>query len=84
MAGKSVRTKPETHAKLQALARGSGDSLPELLEKAVEAYRRKQFLAERNRAYETLKCDPGTWARELKEREEWDCTLLDGVDDHES
>jgi hypothetical protein len=84
MASETVRVKPETHAKLRALARGTGDSLPELLDKAVEAYRRKQFLTECNRAYEALKSDPKAWAEELKEREEWDCTLLDGLDDDES
>jgi predicted transcriptional regulator len=75
----TVRIKPETHAKLRELAGRTGETLPELLEKAVEAFRRKQFLVECNRAYQALKSDPKAWAEELKERETWEATLLDGL-----
>jgi hypothetical protein len=79
----TVRIKPETHAKLRDLATSTGDSLPELLDKAVEDYRRKTFLAECNRAYEALKSDPKAWAEELKERDGWDATLLVGLTEDE-
>ena len=80
MPSKTVRIRPETHAKLKALARTTGETLPELLDKAIEVYRRKQFLSECNRAYKALKSDPEAWAEELKERDEWDCSLLDGLE----
>jgi hypothetical protein len=80
---KTVRIKLETHAKLRDLAGRTRDSLPEPLDKAVEAYRRKQFLAECNRAYQALESHPKAWAEELKEREMWEATLLDGLGDDE-
>jgi predicted transcriptional regulator len=79
----TVRIKPETHAKLRELAGKTGETLPELLDKAIEAYRRKEFLAECNRAYQALKSDPKAWAEELKERETWEATLLDGLGEDE-
>jgi predicted CopG family antitoxin len=84
MPNKTVRINRETYAKLQALAIETGDTLPELLERIIEAYRRKQFLAECNRAYHVLKSDRKAWAEELQEREIWECTLPDGLDNEES
>jgi hypothetical protein len=77
----TVRIRPETHAKLRALAQRTGDPMPDILDKAVEVYRRKQFLAECNHAFRALKSDPTAWAEELKEREAWDTTLSDGLED---
>jgi len=39
-----VRTHPQTHAKLKRLAEESGQSMTDLLEKAVEAYRVRVLL----------------------------------------
>jgi hypothetical protein len=77
----TVRIRPETHAKLRALSERTGEAMPDLLDKAVEIYRRRQFLAECNRAFRSLKDDPAAWAEELKERQAWDSTLSDGLED---
>jgi hypothetical protein len=81
---RTVPIKPETYNKLRALAHVTGDSLPDLVDKAIEAYRRQQFLAKCNAAYEAIKSDPRAWSAELNDREAWDCTLLDGLDGNES
>lgn len=52
-----------------------------LLEKAVEAYRRQRFLEESNRAFEALKASPEAWKSEQVEREAWDVTLADGLEE---
>jgi hypothetical protein len=48
--------------------------------KAVEAYRRQRFLEESNRAFAALRTDPETWKTEQAEREAWDMTLADGLE----
>jgi hypothetical protein len=54
-----------------------------VLADAVEHYRREQFWDECSAACARLREDPEAWAEELKEREEWDTTLLDGLGDDE-
>lgn len=77
--GTTVRINTETHSKLRALAESAGESMPELLEKAVEAYRRQRLLDETNLAFAALRNDPAEWQAELDERQDWDTTLLDGI-----
>ena len=69
------------HQTLQDLSKQTGQPLNVLLDKAVEEFRRKQFLEEANRAYAQLKNDPQAWAEELEERRAWDVTLEDGLED---
>ena len=76
-----VRIKPETHRRLQTLARESKRTLPEVLDEAISEYERKQFLEECNAAYARLRADPEAWQEELEERALWDCTLMDGLED---
>jgi hypothetical protein len=79
MMGTTVRINKETHSKLRALAESAGESMPELLEKAVEAYRRQRLLDETNLAFAALRKDPAEWQAELDERQDWDTTLSDGI-----
>lgn len=61
---------------LAATIRVVSHRLWELARKEIE---RQRYVSEVNRAYEALRADPEAWAAELREREEWDCTLLDGL-----
>ncbi|MEX2117974.1 MAG: hypothetical protein WD847_00065 [Pirellulales bacterium] len=81
MASETVRIRPETHAQLKALAKQSGQSMPELLDKAIEAYRRRLFLEEGNREFAALRTDRKAWEQEQKERAEWQNTLTDDLKD---
>ena len=74
MASQTVRIRPDTHAKLKQLAERSGRSMPELLEEAVEAYRRETFLEGANRAFAALRSDAEAWSQEQAERAEWEGT----------
>jgi hypothetical protein len=60
---------------------GPGEPLQRVLERAVEHYRREQFYAEFNAAFERLWADPVAWEEELAERAEREVTLADGLDD---
>lgn len=55
--------------------------MQDVLEKAIEAYRRKRLLEMGNLAYAALKDDPKAWEQELAERKLWENTLADGLDE---
>ena len=79
MSGAMVRVPPETREKLRQLAADSGESMQSVLAKALEAYRRQQFLDQANRAYARLRQDPSSWDEEQSERAVWDAVLADDV-----
>ena len=43
--------------------------------------RRRELIEATNQAYARLRADPAAWERHLRERAEWDVTLLDGLDE---
>ncbi len=65
---------------LQEIAARSGESIPQILDKAIEQYRKQKFLEEANQAYTALRNNPEAWAGEIEEREAWDVTLADGLE----
>jgi hypothetical protein len=81
VASTTVRVSEHTHELLRKLATATGEPLQKVLERAVETYRREQFYAEFNAAFERLRADPVAWSEELAERAELEGTLADGLDD---
>ncbi|GMU55085.1 MAG: hypothetical protein AMXMBFR33_42310 [Candidatus Xenobia bacterium] len=79
MSNPTVRISPQAHSTLKALAESSGDTMQQLLDRAIEAYRRQCFLEEANASYEALRGDAISWAEWQAELEGWDSTLLDGL-----
>jgi hypothetical protein len=77
----NVRIQPDSYTKLRALADGSGASMPEVLAEAIDELYRKRFLDECNQAYRRLNADPKAWKQELAERQAWERTLNDGLED---
>lgn len=65
---------------LRELAEQTGQSMTEVLDMALDAYRRKLFFEQLNVGYAELRADPQGWAEELQERKLWDATLMDGLD----
>lgn len=68
-----------THKTLLTLVESSGDTLQSILDKAIENYRRSLFLAEANEAFFALRQNEKLWQEEVTEREAWEQTLGDGV-----
>jgi hypothetical protein len=56
--------------------------MQEILEKSVEEYRRKRLLEETNNAFLALKNNPEQWEEELKERQLWDRSLADNLEEN--
>ena len=76
----NARISEKTHRIAKELAEGSGKTLQEVLEDALEAYRRATFIEECNTAYAALQSDKEAWAAEQAERSELDNTLGDGLE----
>lgn len=74
----TTRISLPAHRVLQELARHSGKSMQEILDAAIEAYRRQRFLDDAAAAFATLKTDPKAWRAEQEERALWSNTLTDG------
>jgi len=81
MTSTTVRISPAAHDALRELATRTGEPMQMVLTKAIEHYRRQRFLDELDAAFAALREDPEGWAAELAEREAWDATLADGLDD---
>ena len=81
MANRTVRINPETLEVLRELAEQMGESMPKVLSKAVEVYRRQQVLERANTAYVNLRSAPLEWQAEQAERIAWEASLADGLDE---
>lgn len=76
----TVRISEQSHHWLRELAAQSGESMQAVFDKALEQYRRQQFLEKCHAAYCVLQQDPAAWADYQQEFAAWDATLLDGLE----
>lgn len=76
----TIRVTRRTRDALREVTEASGRSMQEVLEEALELYRRKQLLEATNAAYAALRADPDAWDELEAEREAWDATLADGLE----
>jgi len=83
MSTPTVRISEVSHRVLREVAEKTGDTMLEILDKALDDYRRKLFFQVLNRGYALLKADPADWADVKEERKAWDETLMDGLDSEE-
>lgn len=58
----------------------TGYSKVEVIEHALETYRRSEKMRLMNEAYKNLQFDECTWKEELEEREELEGTIGDGLE----
>lgn len=80
MSSATVRVSKESHMILQEIKGQEGLSAQEILDRALESYRRKLFLKKCAEAYQAAKDDKKIWDDELGEREKWDTTVSDGLE----
>jgi predicted transcriptional regulator len=76
----TIRVSRRTRESLHELADISGLTLQQVLEQALELYRRRQLLEATNSAYAALESDAIAWADLQAERDDWDATLADGLE----
>jgi hypothetical protein len=65
------------------MAEQSGETMLEILDKALDDYRRRRFFENLNAGYAALKADPAAWAAMQEERKVWEATLMDSLDSGE-
>ncbi len=66
---------------IHEMAAITGKAKIEIIEEALEVYRHHERMRLFNEGYEKLKVDKKAWKKELKEREELEGTLEDGLED---
>ncbi len=69
--GALVRINPADKTLLQDLANKEGESMPRILHKAIELYRRERFLKQVNEGYERLNSDQKSLGNDFRERQAW-------------
>jgi hypothetical protein len=79
----TVAISESAHQILVRLATQTGDTPTAVLDKALDAYRRKVFIERVNAGYAALRDDPAAWAEVERERRSMDGCLMDGLDPNE-
>lgn len=77
----TIRVSKQTHQKLQGLMRLSGRPMQEIVDEALELYRRERILVATNAAYAVLREKADDWNGLQEERATWDATVADGLGD---
>jgi hypothetical protein len=83
MSTPTVSISETAHRILRELSEQTGLSPAEVLDRALDAYRRRVFFEQLNAGYAALRADPEAWAELEAERKLWDATLMDGLDPDE-
>jgi hypothetical protein len=83
MSAPTVRLSEAAHHLLKELADRTGQTMTDVLDKALDSYRRQIFFEQLNAGYTELRADPQAWAEHMAERKLWDATLMDGLDAEE-
>jgi len=83
MATTTIRISQETRSTLRQLAEESGLSIQTVVDQAINVYRREQFFASLDAAYDRLWNDPVARTAELAERKLLEGTLADDLDERE-
>jgi hypothetical protein len=78
---KLVRVSDATYSKLDKIAIKTGFSRQEIFDQAIKKLEREAIFKQANEAYTALRNDPDSWKEEQEERELWDATLTDGLED---
>jgi hypothetical protein len=70
--GSTIDISPASRELLSELALKTGQSQSEVIDKALDVYRRQVFFDKLNAGYAALKADPQAWAEFQAEQKEWD------------
>jgi hypothetical protein len=76
-----VKLKPQTHAKLQAMAREDDRTMGEIVSFLVDRYQRERYWQRVQDDYRKLHDDPDTLREYRNEMALWDSTAADGLAD---
>lgn len=77
----TIRVTRELYQNIKLLAKQENENIQSFLEHAVNEYKRKKFFEEMDSAFQRLRSDSQAWEEEMKEREEWEGVIADGLED---
>lgn len=77
----TARISQNSDAIIQELVHQTGKTKVEIIDEALECYRYHERMRLLSEQYERLRADKKAWKRELKERQEIEGTLMDGLED---
>ncbi len=78
MTSATVRITHQALEKVRLISAMTGQKQQEVVDNAVETYRRRLFLELANESFACMRSDKNASAQETAERAVWDCTLEDG------
>ena len=73
----TIRVTNRARDSVREISKITGKQHVEVVEEAVEVYRRQILLEKANQAYAALKSDQKAWQTETEEREAWDAAIED-------
>ena len=79
--GTMVRLRPLAHRTLKEIARMTGQSVQDTLDRAIDDLRRRVYLEGINADYAALQADAKQWEAHQKEADLWETTSADGLED---
>lgn len=77
----NVRIQPQSYAQLREMAEQTGVEIAQVLAEAIDTRYRRWLLEGLAADYARLREDPKAWAAERTQRELWDSTLADGLEE---
>ena len=77
----TIRVSRSTHGRLRDLADKTGDTMADIVDRAVRNYQKEQFWADYHAAHAAVQADSPAWADLQQEVESWDSTLADGLEE---
>ncbi len=77
----NTRISEKDHQLLRDLAEKTGKPHTDIIHEALEGYRRKAIIDGINAGYARLRENQALWEVELAERELWDSTTSDGIEE---
>ena len=83
MAALTVAISENSRELLRELSLKTGQTDSEVLDKALDVYRRQVFFDKVNAGYADLRADPQAWAEFQADQKEWDDAPIDTLDHDE-
>jgi hypothetical protein len=75
----TIRVSIQTRNLLHSLASSAGVSMQQVIDRALEIYRRQELLRNANMAYACLREQEEQWVEFQTELRDWDTALADGL-----
>ena len=77
----TIRISSSTHAALKQISKDESEPMQSVLDRLLRKYQAEQLLHRTNAAFAQLRGNSEEWDQEMEEREAWDQTIADDLED---